>query len=354
MSQPIDNEAEPTQEWGIMILLDLVGSTSQGLIGSDEELREYHRRRIEHVTACARTHGIERLDDQGDADLLFLLGDQPEPLLELFHDLNSRNPVPDYLHFQPVFRMVAHYNKFAFSPRDAQGLRKQLSSNHLTLQFRFEKACPARALLMTRMLYERVRDKVPDGWLQCKKNVPPKLKEWLTITGDEIYWLGLPADDLQTKVDVAYGKLCDEAQAPMTIPTAATRDITKSEGEPSKRESQSLFVNLILDIVILVVAFFAFWQGMSDNWHPSLLLPVSFGLKGVWIIWDLAPGIRILTFTAVVAIVVGSTILVGNLVAKKPTHSAWWTAGGVLFAFGAGMAMVLAVMQSRRGDSHTP
>lgn len=347
MSQPTQNQPGPTEEWGIMILLDLVGSTPQGLVGSDKELREYHRQRIEHVTECARKHGIERLDDQGDADILFLPGDRAQPLLELFHDLNRRNPVPAYLHFQPVLRMVAHHHRFAFSPRDAKGLRKQLSSNHLTLQFRFEKACPERALLMTRPLYELVRDHIPPDWLRCNKHVPQKLGEWLKIIGDEIYWIGLPGDDLQTKVEATYARLCDEARAPK--PVAAAERETKSDSEPSEPELRSLFVNRILDVVLLAATIIILWHGMHGNWYLSVLFPISVGLKGMWIMWDLPPEVKVLAFMALFAFVGGSTILFGNLVAKKESRSGSWNAGWGFLAYGAGMATVLVVMQSRRG-----
>lgn len=347
MSQPIPKEPEPTEEWGIMVLLDLVGSTPQGLDGSDENLREYHRRRIEHVTKCAKKHGIERLDDQGDADLLFLPGDKPVPLLELFHDLNERDPVPGYLHFRPVLRMVAHFSKFALSPRNALGLRKQLSSNHLTLQFRFEKACPERALLMTRPLHELANHSVPGDWLRCKKPVPEKLEEWLRIIGNEIYWIGLPGEDLQARVEASYAKLSNEALAPKPVASADRK--TLSDSEPSESEFRSLVVNRILDFILLVATIIVLWQGVNDNWTPSLLLPISVGFKGMWIMWDMDPELKVLAFTALLAVVGGSTILVANSVAKKESHSGWWNTGVGLFAFGAGMATVMAVMHSRRG-----
>lgn len=342
MSQPIQNEAEPPQERGIMILLDLVGSTHQALEGSDTQLREYRRRRIEHVTACAQKYGIERLDDQGDADLLFLPGDSPKALLEFFHDINHRDPVPDYLHFRPVFRLVAHYNRFAFSPRGADGLRKQLPSNYLTLLFRFEKSCPERALLMTRPLYELVCDHVPATWLQCKKPVPPKLEEWLRITAKEMYWLGFPGDDLRRKVEAVLGLADDDLQTKVEATYAKL-------SEPSTREFQSLVVSSFLDVVLLAVTIVAFWQGMSDNWNPSLLLPISLGLKGMWIMWELPHEVKVIAFMALLAVVSGSTILLGALVAKKESPSGWWTAGWGLLALGGIMAAVLAVMQSRRG-----
>lgn len=347
MSQPIHNQGESTHEWGIMIVLDLVGSAPQGLEGSDKELREYHSHRIKQVTACARTLGIERLDDQGDADILFLAGDQPQPLLELFHDINARNPVPNYLHFRPVFRMVAQHQRFAFSPRDARGLRKQLPSSHLTMLFRLEKACPERALLMPRQLYELVRDHVPAEWPQSSKPVPPKLQEWLKITGDEIYWLGLPGEELQAKVEVAYVNLCDDAQAATLIGPAER--MAHSNYKPSEREFRKQLVHRILDVVLLAVTIFVFWHGMSENWYPSVLLPISFGLKGMWVVWDLSPEVKVLAYLALFALVVGSAILAGLMAAKKESRSGWWIAGWGLLACGTGIATVVTVIQSRHG-----
>lgn len=512
-----------------MVLLDLVGSTPQGLNGSDEDLREYHRRRIAHITECAIRHGIERLDDQGDADLLFLPGNTPQqvkPLLDLFDELNLGNPVPDYLHFKPVLRMVAHYNRFAFSARDTNGLRKQLSSNHLTLQFRFEKACPERTLLMTRQLFELVRALIAADWPQCNKPVPEKLAEWLKITGNEIYWLGLPGDNLQTKVDTAYAKLCDVAQMPNSVAPvvqadppfkhtaihaitpstarqktvfisyrrdiagkAVARTLTQAltqrgydvfldvdcidagkwehqilaevprrshflllltpgaldrctsaddwvrkefelavqsgcnivpirdesvdvsvlmascpdcmkpafdyqihqlrhsgydadieelttryirprvvllkspvsdiveAAEPnraaSKRKSQSIFVNPVLDALLLVAFVVTLLLGMNDNWSAAPLIPIALILKGIWIIGDLPHEIKIFAFSALIAIVCGTAILVGNLMSMKAKNEprwGWWITGGVLLAFGTGVATILAVMHSRRGN----
>ena len=224
-SQP-HAQPDPT-EWGIMVLLDLVGSTPQSLDGSDQQLRDYQQHRLQHVTQRARRHGFERLDDQGDADLLFRPGDDARPLLELFHDLNHRDPVPDFLHFRPMQRMVAHHQRFAFGPRDAEGRRKQLSSNHLTLQFRFEKACPERALLVTRQLYELLRDHTPHDWVRCVKPIPHKLKEWSRLTADEIHWLGLPGTPLHANVQRSYAQLEEKVAAaeaverPWHLPKAA-------------------------------------------------------------------------------------------------------------------------------------
>ncbi|MEN9575767.1 MAG: hypothetical protein RL514_3622 [Verrucomicrobiota bacterium] len=213
--KPTDEPATATDptEWGIMVLLDLVGSTGQSLAGSDKELRDYQQHRLQHVTARAQRHGFERLDDQADADLLFRPGDDARPLLDLFHDLNHRDPIPPYRHFQPVQRMVAHYQRFAFGPRDAQGRRKQLASNHLTLQFRFEKACPARALLVTSELYQLLRDHAPRDWVQCHEPIPHKLREWSRLTADEIHWLALPGEPLAANVQRSYAQLEEKVRA---------------------------------------------------------------------------------------------------------------------------------------------
>lgn len=106
------------------------------------------------------------------------------------------------------------------------------------------------------------------------------------------------------------------------------------------------FVNHILDILLLTAVILTLSQGMNNDWRAALLIPITLGMKGVWIMRELPSEIMFLAYASLFAIVCGSTILVGNLQTKKEWQGGIWIAGFTPLAFGLGMATTLAVTQS--------
>lgn len=180
------------EEWGFMILLKSDDSNANDPAYSAQHLNEYQHHRISHVKERAESRGLEWITDTRNADLLWLTGDRPGPLLELFHDLNHRNPVPCYLKFRPKFGMVAHYNRFSFTRLAEKGPRRELSNRHLKLIYCLEGACPTFTLLATRPAYELMEGCLSEDWDQKRKPIPNQLVEWRKVIANELYWIGLP------------------------------------------------------------------------------------------------------------------------------------------------------------------
>jgi hypothetical protein len=140
-----------------------------------------------------------------------------------------------------------------------------------------------------------------------------------------------------------------------SVPTVLAAAVVERAAAASKRKFPSVLINLILDILMMTALTITLLQGMNDDWGAALLIPITVGLKGMWIILGLPSEIKFLALAALMAVVSGSAILAGNLKAKKDLRGAWGIAGWTLLTVGIGVAMAVAIMQSVRGrdSSHS-
>ena len=187
---------------GFLILTDLVGSTKQTHDKTELILQGYHDHRIRCLKAIAEPLQLQWLTHAGDADLLFLPGEDIGPLLQFFRALNDPARVPAYEGMQPVFRMVAHQHRFTFLVSDIKSRLQHEPGNHVTLLFRLEKECPARQLLLTKDAFDLLPSPLPSDLTRSEGSFPLGLMEWTKHAANHLYWLQLPATSGQLLADL--------------------------------------------------------------------------------------------------------------------------------------------------------